>query len=307
MSESTSEDKSEKRRNDSKPPIVGSVEDLLFNTPLYATCGVTRKHVEILYGRATDVFGHRTDSKIDGYCPFCKREATFEINAISIPSGDPWDNIEYRHAFDNMSITCVRSDTHRIKYYFLVRQMTITKVGQHPSLADIAIDETRQKYRAVLKGENWGELYKAIGLAAHGEGIGSFVYLRRVFENLINSRFNEFRVTERWDEVSFKQMRMEEKIELLKDHLPRSLVETRKIYKIFSLGIHELKNDACLQFFEVGKRSIIMVLDDDLKKQQDLADRKQLMEAVAKFGMDTTPGDPDAAVPESPGASSEQP
>ena len=165
--------------------------------------------------------------------------------------------------------------------------MTITKVGQHPSLADIAIDETREKYRTVLRGENWSELYKAIGLAAHGEGIGSFVYLRRVFENLIYSRFNEFKIEEQWDDAAFKQMRMDEKIELLKDHLPQSLVETRKIYKIFSLGIHELKNDICLQFFEVGKRSIIMILEDDLKKQQELIDRKQLVEAVAKFGTES--------------------
>jgi len=60
-------------------------------------------------------------------------------------------------------------------------------------MADIAIDEMRQKYRLVLRGDNWAELYKAVGLAAHGEGIGSFVYLRRVFERLIRSRFDEFK------------------------------------------------------------------------------------------------------------------
>lgn len=285
MSEPTPDDKTKKRRAEAKPQVIASVEDLLFNTPLYATCGVARKHVEILHGRAIDVFGQRSNDKIDGYCPFCK--STFEIDAISIPGGDPWNDIENCHAFDDMSITCVRSRYHRIRYYFLVKQMTITKVGQHPSLADIAIDETREKYRTVLRGENWSELYKAIGLAAHGEGIGSFVYLRRVFENLIYSRFNEFKIEEQWDDAAFKQMRMDEKIELLKDHLPQSLVETRKIYKIFSLGIHELKNDICLQFFEVGKRSIIMILEDDLKKQQELIDRKQLVEAVAKFGTES--------------------
>jgi len=165
--------------------------------------------------------------------------------------------------------------------------MTITKVGQHPSLADIAINETQQKYRPALRGDNWSELYKAIGLAAHGEGIGSFVYLRRVFENLINSRFEQFKSEEAWDASGFARMRMDEKIALMKDHLPHSLVEARKIYKIFSLGIHELTNDACLRFFEAGKRSIVMILEDDLKKQQELADRKKLMTQLHSSEMRT--------------------
>jgi hypothetical protein len=50
-----------------------------------------------------------------------------------------------------------------------------------------------------------------------------------------------------------------------------------------SIGIHELDNEVCLEFFDVGKRSIIFILEDDLKKQQELAARKELTDAVAKF------------------------
>ena len=46
---------------------------------------------------------------------------------------------------------------------------------------------------------------------------------------------------------------------------------------------HPVLDETCLQFFEVRKRSIIMILAGDLKIQQDLADRKQLADAVAKF------------------------
>ena len=35
------------------------------------------------------------------------------------------------------------------------------------------------------------EFTKAIGLAANGVGIGSFVYLRRIFENLVFQAFDE--------------------------------------------------------------------------------------------------------------------
>jgi hypothetical protein len=259
--------------------------------------------MQVLYARIVVDQRYRTGT-VDGFCRYCKQDTTFTVDGISIPGGDTWQTIGTRIAFDEMTVTCARNEHHWYRYFFRIRNMTVTKVGQFPSLADIAIDETRQKYRSVLRGDNWSELYKAIGLAAHGEGIGSFVYLRRVFERLIQSRFDEFKSDEQWDEPSFRMLRMDEKIEFLKDHLPRSLVDTRKIYKIFSLGIHELDNDTCLQFFEVGKRSIIMILEDDLRTQQDLADRRQLAEAVAKFGTnsdtDDTPKteDPNSVTPQ---------
>jgi hypothetical protein len=71
--------------------------------------------------------------------------------------------------------------------------------------------------------------------------------------------------------------------QVLAAHLPPYLVQIRKIYSIFSLGIHELDNHTCLQFFDVGKRSIIVILEDDLKKQEELIARKELADAIAKF------------------------
>ena len=48
---------------------------------------------------------------------------------------------------------------------------------------DLIIPEIA-KYKAVL-GTQYREFSKAIGLFAHGIGIGSFVYLRRIIENLV--------------------------------------------------------------------------------------------------------------------------
>lgn len=42
-----------------------------------------------------------------------------------------------------------------------------------------------RKYDKVLSGERLKEFTRASGLAANGVGIGSFVYLRRIFEELI--------------------------------------------------------------------------------------------------------------------------
>lgn len=271
----------------SKKPIpLPSVEALLFKAPLYTTFALDDDlwDVRILYGYVEEVGAD--DTKFDAFCPFCKKDTTFKLRPISIPGGEPWAKIKERYAFDQLSVTCARHDHHVMRYWFLVRSMTIQKIGQSPSLADIANDEMREKYRSVLRGDNWQELYKAVGLAAHGEGIGSFVYLRRVFERLIKSRFDEFKAHEGWKDEEFQGLRMDEKVAFLKAHLPQYLVEIRKIYSIFSKGIHELDNDACLEFFDVGKQSIIIVLEDDLKKQQELSVRKELAAAVAKFSSD---------------------
>jgi hypothetical protein len=117
----------EKKREQNDVGTIPSVEHFLFNTPLYAKCPVTHEHMEIMYGRNTDSFGGKSASKIDGYCPFCKRASTFEIKHIHIPSGDPWNNIATRYAFDDISIKCVRNDLHTIRYYLLVHKMTVTK------------------------------------------------------------------------------------------------------------------------------------------------------------------------------------
>ena len=97
--------------------------------------------------------GHIGSGKLDGYCFWCKQNTTYTIDGISIPAGDPWTKIKQRHAFDGMDITCARHNWHRIHYWFRIGAMKIEKVGQYPSLADIAIDETRQKYKSVLRGK----------------------------------------------------------------------------------------------------------------------------------------------------------
>ena len=266
------------------PPLLPSIKHLLFEAPLYSrySLGEDLEHYSWLYGRATNQSGNHFTPTLDGHCRDCQSSATFSITGIGIPNGDPWTTIKIRRAFDQMEINCTRND-HVVRYFFYVNRGTVMKVGQWPSLADIAVDETRQKYKRVLKGDNWSELHKAIGLSAHGEGIGAFVYLRRVFERLIKSRFEAFKASENWKEEAFVGLRMEDKIAFLKSHLPAVLVENRKIYSILSVGVHELDNEDCLKFYDVGLGAILMILEDDLKTLDELARREELKKAIAKY------------------------
>ena len=72
--------------------------------------------------------------------------------------------------------------------YYLKMSGYLSKIGQWPSVADFQIPQA-EKYRKILGEEQYKELTRGISLAAHGVGIGSYVYLRRVFENLIEEAF----------------------------------------------------------------------------------------------------------------------
>ena len=156
------------------------------------------------------------------------------------------------------------------------------KIGQWPSLADISLDELKP-YRKGMTKEDSSELHKAIGLASHGAGVGSFVYIRRVFERIIYSRFDLHKDEMRWDEDDFKRMRMDDKVLLLKDFLPEFLVENRKIYGILSIGIHELDDTTCLSWFGAMKESVFFILEDDKKKREENKRRASFSGLIKDF------------------------
>jgi hypothetical protein len=153
---------------------------------------------------------------------------------------------------------------------------TVTKIGQYPSLADLNSDKIK-KYRKIL-GDKYKEFSKAVGLASHGVGIGSFVYLRRIFENLIEEAHQESIKTNSWNEDDYQKSRMDDKIILLKDYLPEFLVNNKILYSILSKGIHELSEGECLKYFGSIKLGIELILDEKLEK----LDREAKIKAVEK-------------------------
>lgn len=266
-------------------PSIQSLEHFLFEIPLYAPHRLTDEFgPKQLYGWRTE-FEH--EARVDGHCPSCGRESTFSVNFQHIPDGSPKSRIAKRISHDEMYISCSRNKYHRVYYYFRIQELVVQKIGQFPSLADIANDEVAE-YRKVMEKIDAQEFHKAVGLAAHGVGVGSFVYLRRVFERLIDKRFEEFKETEGWEDEQYYAVRMEDKIQLLKDHLPEFLVENRKIYSILSVGIHALDDKTCLGWFDVMKQSIVIILEDDKKKSEELKRRKLFAGAIAGFSTDDT-------------------
>ena len=122
-----------------------------------------------------------------------------------------------------------------------------------------------------------------MGLVSHGIGIGAFVYLRRIFEDLVDEAHVLAKSDSGWNEDEFQRGRMEEKILSLRNYLPTFLVEKRDIYGILSKGIHALSEDECLAYFDTLRMGIELILEQRLAVEEQERRVKQATEGIANI------------------------
>lgn len=181
-----------------------------------------------------------------------------------------------------IEFSCARKISHTITIYIRMDNDLTYKIGQNPSFADIMKDEI-SKYKKVLHDDDIKEFRRAIGLAAAGIGIGSFVYLRRMFERLVYNRFKQEQGAQGWNAEEFSKMRMDDKIKHLKGYLPDFMVENAQLYGILSKGIHELSEDECLKYFGLVKSSIVITIEEDFERKSKEALRKNVSSEISKL------------------------
>ncbi|WP_454803471.1 hypothetical protein [Mucilaginibacter phyllosphaerae] len=240
-----------------------NVYNFFFEVPLYA---------EIFFDkdRYSEVIDILTKShKVDAYNPILKENSTYVGKSDYVEK--IYTNIMWYDKFHNFTFKCTRHD-HIVKVNVLLEKKdndnySLTKIGQYPSIADFHISRIKD-YGKVLPTEQMKEFSKAIGLVSHGVGVGSFVYLRRVFEHLIEEAHQHAIRDEGFDDATYKANRVDERIQQLNNYLPDFLVENRKLYGILSKGIHELTENECLNYFEAVKVGIELILDEKLEKYE---------------------------------------
>lgn len=229
---------------------------------------------------------------IDGYNPELNENTSFQVEYSRYKD---YSSIRDFIGKNERELKCVRSG-YTITAYFLLEEFDddeneetnykFQKIGQYPTIADLEIGKYK-KYSKVISKEYLRELNKAIGLSANGVGVGSFVYLRRIFETLIEKYHQKATKTNGWNEDEYGKVRLDEKIELLKVYLPEAIVKYRKVYSIISKGIHELTEQECLKYFPIVKDAIISMLEQDyLKKENEtkqLELEKNITELVGKL------------------------
>lgn len=263
--------------------------EFLLVVPLYAEITFVDdqcwKVVDLLY------FGGTYDS----FCPKCGRDSTFQVIVGERPPGftrnDAREKMLKAHGANpefpaletniyRVHARCTRQNAHTQDFLFFIDRRLVTgeagtchtesfiqKIGQQPSFADLHISKIK-RYAPVLTKPQLRELNRAIGLASHDVGVGSYVYLRRVFEGLIEEAHEAAKVTEGWDDDVYFRSRVGERIALLKHHLPSFLVEHPKMYSLLSKGVHELSEEECLAHFDTLRIGVELILDEKLERKE---------------------------------------
>jgi len=262
-----------KEKFSDKNVLILAVSSLFTDISLY-------KEVEFddLYKNALNHY-FLDEMKLRCYCPYCKDVSIFKYNSSrSLAYTEDNDSTSYRVVFE-----CASCEEHILSIflsgiYAKDGKNFFCKIGQYPSLADLQLP-LAQKYKSILK-KYYKEFSKAIGLNAHGIGIGAFVYLRRIIELLLEEAHCEAKKQNEWDDEKFEKGKVLEQISLLKEYLPTILVENKTSYSILSKGIHELEEDECLRYFPVLKDMIELILDEKLAQRERLNKEQTIKKAM---------------------------
>jgi hypothetical protein len=222
---------------------------------------------------------------LDAYCIYCKDRSLFSRDYETLQQTLSLG----QYKTFSINLHCARSSSHIYHFEVRLANSAIQKIGQYPSVADISIPQL-VRYRALLGNERYAEFTKAVGLAAHGVGIGSFVYLRRVLESLLEDAHEEARSSAGWDEDAYARSRVVEKIGLLRNYLPAFLVKNRAVYGILSKGIHELSEDECKRYFAPLKSAIELILNEHLIAMEHRKNLEEAEKGLAAIHKELTEG-----------------
>lgn len=277
-----------------------SPQELLTKAPLYEQFDASAEKV----WAALDAIYFQ--GNYDNFCLSCGREATFQVTSQARPAmyQKPKPSLLRETNPKHPALpqgpqllmgTCSRNERHIQHFVLLARsffeegddkirriQTVLSKVGQFPSMGDLEGPELK-RYAAVLGKGQLGELRRAVGLAAHGIGIGSFVYLRRILEVLVEEAHIAAKADNEWSEDAYSRERMAGRIRMLRDHLPTFLSENANVYSILSKGVHELSENDCLAHFSTLRISVELILDERLERKERDSKAKAAALALAKI------------------------
>ena len=254
-----------------------SVSDFLFNTPLYQKVEYDEEFIGQLQ------VSERSPKLFDGYNPISNCDTTYQMK-----EGVHYYTYNGKRTVHNDPLhILVLQCTRRGDYIYIIVDVdtdakTICKIGQNPSVATIHIGQIKQ-YEKVMSRDMKKEFTRAIGLAANGIGIGSFVYLRRIFERLIFDTAQQAFSDGIINQSVFEAQRMDEKIKSLQNYLPPFMVEQKSIYGILSKGVHELSEEECLAMFDVLRASIEWILEEKLEQYEKDQRKKALSSSISSY------------------------
>lgn len=211
-----------------------------------------------------------SNQPIDLFCAKCGALSTFarlHPHSFGTPSSERTVRKEPTEKVEIIDFSCARNKDHVVYFVIKVEGSSIFKIGEYPSGADRYFSEFA-KYQKELEGYT-SELRTAVQLHTHGFGVGSFVYLRRVFEKVINDvAIRKHGDDPKWSFEKWRSEKIDDRIKQLKDDLPEFLSSNPKLYSVLSKGVHQWDDGECLEYFEVVRAGIEEILDDKIRQDE---------------------------------------
>lgn len=266
--------------------------DFFFNVGLYQPVKITEEDMESEEFRS--LFSNALCSNFHGFNPSNEGlDTSFFIarshgKGMKMPANvySEEDKIELRlheNSIDRVIIRCVRTND---EFHYLLgwdyEQMQLVKYGQSTSIADFHSQDFK-KYSRLISKDTLSELKTSVRLFAHGVGIGSFIYLRRVMETLINETYDEVKGLANIPEEKWRESKIKARIGLLSDYLPPILVQNKSVYGILSRGVHELDEDTCLMYFKAILAFIKLILDEKLRLREEEINKENILRELGSI------------------------
>lgn len=296
----------------------GELLDRLFHMPLYERVDLSGSEDDansVIRAMRLNVF------KFDAYCPACSRSTTWvavvdkELERRSMieratpvegaPSGRPAPMYRPSSYLEDFTIRliCSRDQLHQAKLYFSfegpspmeslseqlgaatavrVTPWVVIKVGQWPSLTDFQRGDLSEFEDGMTKQQR-NEFVRAINCTAHGFNVAACVYYRRVFESVLLGARDQYMLQNGMNDwPEFNNGRMDEKIRLLRDHLPKFMSEHPQLYAVLSIGVHELTEEKCAAELPMLRKAIELIVRDRMTAASAKKERDDLSKLVAQ-------------------------
>jgi len=258
------------------------IKDIIFNSSLYSKW---ENHIEIRNGDEVD--SDTLDSLISEFndlveifCLECNANRMYAAERGKYDTG----TIVYGHLGGHQTVrnkpslyksfSCSASPHHKRLFGFLVDGDYLVKIAEYPSKYDTVKDKFN-KYETLIGKQKIKELGKASQLESFGYPIAAFLFYRRLFETIIFNTFKDAHIADKIEEKAFRVLRMEEKVDYIKDFLPDYFLQNTFMYGVLSKGIHELEEPECREYLEVIKTVIFFSLDETLDKRKEENRKKE--------------------------------
>lgn len=260
--------------------------DLFLRKPLY---GIIKGEQEYI-NEVEEILEGNTGLDFDNYCEVCGQVTPWTLKKYAPRHSGGGTSFPARYVQASLphirvvNTVCLRRQ-HFHTYILHLAGSTVQKIGQRPSMADIALGEL--KAIPGIEKQDRRELGRALGLFAHDTPLGAFVYLRRVFERMIaraHDRFAERHGKRLQDWVDLK---MGQRISALAEELPAVVRSNSAVWGLLSKGIHELSDEDAAMLFPLVKAVIFEMLGEEERHRQAAiqseATRKALADATARL------------------------